>query len=354
MEFQAYDAGTVLRILVEDGETAALGARSRSSAPTARPPTRPRRPKQRRRRQPQEDASAEPEPEAPAATQRQGVGQGSRPRPATDRAAARRRCKVSPIARRMADQAGIDLAHAGRPRQRPRGPGRQGRRRAADRAARLHPRPAAAVAARSRASRRRRPTGDELRELTPMLKAVAARMAQSKQTVPHFYVESEIDMTRALELRAELNERPRRPRREDQRQRPDRARLRACALIEHPQAHRSYVDGKHVYHAHANVGIAVALDDGLIVPVAREADTQAGARDQPPRPATWPAAPARASSSSARSRAAPSPSPTWACSTSPTSRRSSTRPSRRSSRSARRRAPGRASTARSSCARSCA
>ena len=52
--------------------------------------------------------------------------------------------------------------------------------------------------------------------------------------------------------------------------------MRACALalIEHPQAHRSYVDGKHVYHAHANVGIAVALDDGLIVPVVREADTK--------------------------------------------------------------------------------
>ena len=52
--------------------------------------------------------------------------------------------------------------------------------------------------------------------------------------------------------------------------------MRACAiaLIEHPQAHRSYVDGKHVYHAHANVGIAVALDDGLIVPVVKEADTK--------------------------------------------------------------------------------
>ena len=115
--------------------------------------------------------------------------------------------------------------------------------------------------------------GDEVRELTPMLKAVAARMAQSKATVPHFYVESEIDMTRALELRAELN--------------GGLAAsggkisvndliVRACALalLEHPQAHRSFVDGRHVYHAHANVGIAVALDDGLIVPVVVSADTK--------------------------------------------------------------------------------
>ena len=79
---------------------------------------------------------------------------------------------------------------------------------------------------------------DEVRELSPMLKAVAARMGQSKQTVPHFYVESEIDMTRALELRAELNAGL-----------ADRGEkisvndliVRACAmaLIEHPQAHRS-------------------------------------------------------------------------------------------------------------------
>jgi pyruvate dehydrogenase E2 component (dihydrolipoamide acetyltransferase) len=112
----------------------------------------------------------------------------------------------------------------------------------------------------------------ELRELTPMLKAVAARMAQAKQTVPHFYVESEIDMTRAMQLRAELNDGL-----------ADRGEkisvndliVRACAiaLIEHPQAHRSYVDGRHAYHQHANIGIAVALDDGLIVPVLVAADT---------------------------------------------------------------------------------
>ena len=43
------------------------------------------------------------------------------------------------------------------------------------------------------------------------------------------------------------------------------------ALIEHPQAHRSYVDGR-PHHPHANIGIAVALEDGLIVPVLRGAD----------------------------------------------------------------------------------
>jgi pyruvate dehydrogenase E2 component (dihydrolipoamide acetyltransferase) len=112
-----------------------------------------------------------------------------------------------------------------------------------------------------------------VRELTPMLHAVAARMAQSKSTVPHFYLESEIDMTRAAELRAELNavlaDR-------DEKISVNDLIVRACALalLDHPQAHRSYVDGRHVYHVHASVGIAVALDDGLIVPVVRDADTK--------------------------------------------------------------------------------
>ena len=112
-----------------------------------------------------------------------------------------------------------------------------------------------------------------MRELSPMLKAVAKRMGDSKATVPHFYVTSEIDMTRALALRKELNEAL-----ADSGEKVSVNDLivRACAqaLIAHPQAHRSYVDGRHVYHSHAQIGIAVALDDGLIVPVLRDADSK--------------------------------------------------------------------------------
>ena len=269
MEFQAYDAGTVLRILVGDGETVALGApiaivgaegetaeeaASAGNGATAPPP--------------QEQAAAEPEPKSAQARKpskssskaRAAAGNGS-----GDSAALR----VSPIARRMADEAGIDLAAmAGR------GSGPEGRVVKAD-VERLIAsgeltRPAAPTAAPAAQSA---PAEGEVRELTPMLKAVATRMAQSKQTVPHFYVESEIDMTRAMQLRAELNT--------GLTDSGDKisvndliVRASALALIQHPQAHRSYVEGTHVYHAHANIGIAVALDDGLIVPVVDEADTK--------------------------------------------------------------------------------
>jgi pyruvate dehydrogenase E2 component (dihydrolipoamide acetyltransferase) len=272
MEFQAYDAGTVLRILVGDGETVALGApiaivgadgetadeaASAGNGATTAPPQ-------------EQEAAAEPEPEPKSAPARKPSKSSSKAKAAAgngSRAAAALR--VSPIARRMADEAGIDLAPmAGR------GSGPEGRVVKADVERLISSgeltRPAAADVPPATESA---PAEGEIRELTPMLKAVATRMAQSKQTVPHFYVESEIDMTRAMQLRAELNG--------GLADSGDKisvndliVRASALALIEHPQAHRSYVDGKHVYHAHANIGIAVALDDGLIVPVLNEADTK--------------------------------------------------------------------------------
>ena len=270
MELQAYDAGTVLRILVGDGETVALGApiaivgadgeTADEAASAGNGATTP----------PPQEAAAEPEPELKSAPARKPSKSSSKAKAAAGNGSrVTAALRVSPIARRMADEAGIDLAAmAGR------GSGPEGRVVKADVERLISSgeltRPAAADAPPATESA---PAEGEIRELTPMLKAVATRMAQSKQTVPHFYVESEIDMTRAMELRAELNS--------GLADSGDKisvndliVRASALALIEHPQAHRSYVDGKHVYHVHANIGIAVALDDGLIVPVLNEADTK--------------------------------------------------------------------------------
>ena len=211
MEFQAYDAGTVLRILVGDGETVALGApiaivgaegetadesATAGNGATAPPP-------------PQEEEAAaeaepepEPEPEPKAAPARKPSKSSSKAKSAAGNGSrATAALRVSPIARRMADQAGIDLAAmAGR------GSGPEGRVVKADVERLISSgeltRPATAAGAPAAQSA---PAEGEVRELTPMLKAVATRMTQSKQTVPHFYVESEIDMTRAMQLRAELN-----------------------------------------------------------------------------------------------------------------------------------------------------
>jgi pyruvate dehydrogenase E2 component (dihydrolipoamide acetyltransferase) len=275
MEYQAYADGTVLRILVPDGGTAPLGAPiaiiGEPGEQTERMPAvdepggeaaggEPAKPEQPAQ-QPEPAA-----PAAPAAASGNGAGDGQ--------AAGLR---VSPIARRMADRAGIDLGGlAGR------GSGPDGRVVKAD-VERLmagggQTQAAAPAAPAQPAERAPAPgpppvTADELRDLSPMLKAVARRMSEAKATVPHFYVSSEIDMSRAIQMRAEVNgalaEAGEKISLNDM-------IVRACglALVRHPQAHRSYVDGKHAYHAHANVGIAVALDDGLIVPVLRSADAK--------------------------------------------------------------------------------
>ena len=96
-------------------------------------------------------------------------------------------------------------------------------------------------------------------------------MTESKQNVPHFYLESEVDMTRAIELRREIN---RSLGEGGTKVSVNDLIIRACAvsLLEHPQFHRSWIGDRIVHHEHAHVGIAVALDDGLIVPVLRDAD----------------------------------------------------------------------------------
>jgi pyruvate dehydrogenase E2 component (dihydrolipoamide acetyltransferase) len=270
MDFQAYEDGTMLKILVGDGESAALGAPiAIVGAQGEEVP----------------EGGGRPAAEAPA----NGGGEPAAadaptvivPRQAQPDAAANggdgSAFRASPIARRMADAAGLDLRTlAGR------GTGPDGRIVKADVERALEggtataaPGQAAAAAAAARPAQAAPPAPgeDEVRELTPMLKAVAKRMAESKATVPHFYVSSEIDMTRALELRAELNAAL-----ADSGEKVSVNDLivRACAqaLMLHPQAHRSYVEGRHVYHAHVQAGIAVALDDGLIVPVLRDADTK--------------------------------------------------------------------------------
>ena len=264
MEFQAYDDGTVLRIIVDDGETAALGAPiaivGEAGEEVAEPAEQP----------------AEPEPEKTGSDPN-----FSREAPPSDVTSApaggngkAEVLRVSPIARRMADTAGLDLRSlAGK------GSGPDGRIVKADVERALQgatPVPGTGVAPAPEPSPpavSAPAEGDEVRELSPMLKAVARRMTESKTTVPHFYVSSEIDMTRALQLRKELNEAL-----ADSGEKVSVndliVRASAQALVQHPQAHRSYVDATHVYHAHAHVGIAVALDDGLIVPVLRDADTK--------------------------------------------------------------------------------
>jgi pyruvate dehydrogenase E2 component (dihydrolipoamide acetyltransferase) len=99
-------------------------------------------------------------------------------------------------------------------------------------------------------------------------------MAEAKATIPHFQVQTEVEMTAALAFREQLK------RIAAERDQPvpslNDLIVKACALSlrRFPRANGSYVDGGFRLHARVNVGIAVAADDALVVPVIHDADTR--------------------------------------------------------------------------------
>jgi pyruvate dehydrogenase E2 component (dihydrolipoamide acetyltransferase) len=184
------------------------------------------------------------------------------------------RLKASPVARRIARDAGLSLeAMSGT------GPG--GRIVKADVTAALE-RPAAearpsspATPAPAPADAGSRPStgrGDVIvHEPTRSQQVVARRMAEAKATVPEFTVQIDIDMEEALALRARLVELT------PEGRRPPSINdmvVKACALAlrDHPGANAAFIDGQFHLYSRVNVGIAVAGPDLLVVPTIFDAD----------------------------------------------------------------------------------
>ena len=101
-----------------------------------------------------------------------------------------------------------------------------------------------------------------------MRKTIAKRLSESKFTAPHFYVTVEIDMDAAVALREQLQ------RGENVKVSFNDLVVKACAkaLTRFPMVNASWAGDKIVTHAEVHIGVAVAIADGLIVPVVRNAD----------------------------------------------------------------------------------
>jgi pyruvate dehydrogenase E2 component (dihydrolipoamide acetyltransferase) len=187
--------------------------------------------------------------------------------------------KASPIARRIARERGLDLSGLS-------GSGPGGRIVKADVERALESgvaAPAAAPAAPPTAPAPAGPTPGvaekpetakgqvEVVELTRLQQTVARRMAESKATAPHFYLQAEIEMSAAVEGRAKLKAQAKEgevvPTFNDM-------VVKACALAlrEHPRANGAYRDGKIELYGRINVGVAVAGQDALTVPTVFDAD----------------------------------------------------------------------------------
>jgi pyruvate dehydrogenase E2 component (dihydrolipoamide acetyltransferase) len=267
MAYESDVAGTLTEILAQEGATLPIGtpiARvgDSSEGPTAQP--------------------AGPVTEAPPAGDAGQTHPSPRP-PARDG----ERIKASPVARRLAQDKGINLVglHGSGPSGRivkadveKAETGSSGETSAAPgietapapMTSPLSPSPiTAAPSAGEPAETAKGQTSYE--ELSKLQSTIARRMAESKATAPHFYLEAEVDMTPAVKARAAIKAGAREgdvvPSFNDM-------VVKACALAlrEFPRANGAYRDGRFELYSRVNVGIAVAGQDALVVPTVFDAD----------------------------------------------------------------------------------
>jgi pyruvate dehydrogenase E2 component (dihydrolipoamide acetyltransferase) len=270
MVYESDVAGTLTEIVAEEGATLPIGeviARVGEAGSEQRAASSEQR--------------ADAGYELPAASERSehaaGRAEPGRAASSSGGEAAGGRIKASPLARRIAGERGVDLAGLS-------GSGPGGRIVKADVEAAASgdgaapeapaapeiagpPSPPAAAAESPETAR----GSAEQIELTRLQQTIARRMAESKATAPHFYLTTEIDMSRAVEARARIKaaagEGDIVPSFNDM-------VVKACALAlrEFPRANGAYRDGKVEEYSRINVGIAVAAQDALVVPTVFDAD----------------------------------------------------------------------------------
>ena len=115
------------------------------------------------------------------------------------------------------------------------------------------------------------PVGVEVTEEvknSQMRKTIAKRLSESKFTAPHYYLTVEVDMDNAMESRTQINNLP------DTKVSFNDMVVKACAMAlrKHPQVNTSWKGDVTVYNKHVHIGVAVAIEDGLVVPVLKFAD----------------------------------------------------------------------------------
>ncbi|WP_410878971.1 pyruvate dehydrogenase complex dihydrolipoamide acetyltransferase [Myroides sp. DW712] len=260
MEFEAFESGTLLYVGIQEGESAPIdsvlailgpagtdvsalvegaknGGVATTSMETAAPAEAPK--------------AVEPAA-APVATATTAGG----------------RVFVSPLAKKIAEEKGINLAQV-------KGTGENGRIIKRDvenfvpTAAQAPAQTAAPVAqatATVAAVQPFIPAGEmsfEEVKNSQMRKTIARRLAESKFTAPHYYLTIEIDMENAMASRKLINDLP------DTKVSFNDMVVKACAMAlrKHPQVNTQWTDAATIYNNHINVGVAVAVEDGLVVPV---------------------------------------------------------------------------------------
>ncbi len=110
--------------------------------------------------------------------------------------------------------------------------------------------------------------GTEEVKNSQMRKVIAKRLSESKFTAPHYYLNIEVDMSEAMASRKRINDLP------DTKVSFNDMVVKACAMAlkKHPQVNTTWGNDAMTYHQHVHIGVAVAVPDGLVVPVLKFAD----------------------------------------------------------------------------------
>ena len=295
MTYEADQEGTLVEIVAGEGDTVAIGeviarlgeAGEAESGDGGGDETEASAEAEEEEAEEEEPQDKEKEPEAEEEEKEpEAEEEEDEPQPAKAEGDGNGRVKASPVARRMAEELGIDLS--GLEGSGPGGrivkadveaaAGDGGAPEAAEEAPAEGAEEEPAEAAEEEAaapSRERAPAAEagpkgevETVELSRLQKTVARRMAESKATAPDFQLTVEVDMEACIALRDQLRaftERP--PSYNDM-------VVKACAMAlrDFPRANGSYRDGAFEVYSRINVGIAVAAQDALVVPTIFDAD----------------------------------------------------------------------------------
>ncbi|MVZ62416.1 dihydrolipoamide acetyltransferase family protein [Sphingobacterium humi] len=263
MEVTAYADGTLLYVGVEAGQAAKVNDIIAIVGPAGTDVT----PLLNQKPAAKAEAKAEDKKEATAAAPAEAAAET----PAA--AASDARVKASPLAKKIAKEKGIDLSQV-------KGSAEGGRivKKDVENFTPSAAPAAAAASAPAKAAEGEVKTvslpqyiGEERfteKPVNQMRKTIARRLSESLFTAPHFYLTVSIDMDNAIAARAQINEVA-----------PVKVSFNdivikavAIALKQHPNVNSSWLGDKIRYNEHTNIGVAMAVEDGLLVPVVRFAD----------------------------------------------------------------------------------
>ena len=260
MEFESFYSGTLLHIGIQEGEGAPVDSLLAIIGPEGTDVNAVLNAKPTSGEATKEKAVAETTKVAPVAAE-------SKPAPiATSNDGGR--VFASPLAKKIAADKGIDLSQVS-------GTGDHGRIIKRDvenyQPAAVAPPVSAESAAPAVAAPVALPVGQEGSEEvknSTMRKVIAKRLSESKFSAPHYYLTIEVDMDNAKASRAQINGMP------DTKVSFNDMVLKACAMAlkKHPQVNTSWNGDTSLYNHHVHMGVAVAVDDGLVVPVLKFAD----------------------------------------------------------------------------------